>query len=71
MTIAHEIVHVFTSYLLKDPFWHTPGDVTLPGWGSMINGREVGESGRFLENGVFGTIHPMEWTRASRYPCFS
>jgi len=50
MTSAHETEHIFTGYLLKNPLEHTPPEITYGGFGSTL----WGESGRFLEGGVFG-----------------
>ncbi|EFY88718.1 hypothetical protein MAC_05153 [Metarhizium acridum CQMa 102] len=49
-TIAHELCHVFTSFLLYDHTVHTPPGVTYDKWGTT----EVGESGRWWESLTFG-----------------
>lgn len=48
--MAHEIVHIFTSYLLYDRRAHTPSNVSYGPFGTDI----LGESGRAWEFGVFG-----------------
>lgn len=62
MTVAHEMEHVFTGYLLRDPLAHTPPTVTYGGYGNDA----VGESGRFLEGGVFGGFLDMKLEVPSR-----
>lgn len=56
ITVAHEMEHVFTGYLLMDPRAHTPPNVDYGGFGR----RAVGESGRFMEGGVFGGFLDMK-----------
>jgi hypothetical protein len=56
MTVAHEMEHVFTGYLLRDPLAHTPPEITYGGYGDD----QVGESGRFVEGGVFGGFLEMK-----------
>lgn len=50
VTMAHEITHIFTSYLLYDRRAHTPPGVSYGPFSSSI----VGESGRVWEFRVFG-----------------
>lgn len=56
MTVAHEMEHVFTGYLLRDPQAHTPPNVSYGGFGDEV----FGESGRYLEGGVFGGFLDMK-----------
>lgn len=56
MVSAHETEHVFTGYLLKNPEEHTPPEITYGGFGDAL----WGESGRFLEGGVFGGTVDMK-----------
>lgn len=56
MTVAHEMEHVFTGYLLRDPTAHTPPSVSYGGFGDDA----LGESGRYLEAGVFGGFLDMK-----------
>lgn len=56
MTVAHEMEHVFTGYLLRDPTAHTPPSVSYGGFGDDV----LGESGRYLEAGVFGGFLDMK-----------
>lgn len=56
MTVAHEMEHVFTGYLLKNPRAHTPPPVTYGGFGTYA----FGESGRYLEGDVFGGFLDMK-----------
>lgn len=57
ITVAHEMEHVFTGYLLKDPKTHTPPTVTYGGFGTYA----FGESGRYLEGDVFGGFLDMKF----------
>lgn len=50
VTFAHELCHVFTSYLLYDEKQHTPKAVS---YGAEYT-TDVGESGRFWESQTFG-----------------
>jgi hypothetical protein len=58
---AHELCHVFVAYLSRNTNngeRFTPGGVTFLEYGES---EEVGESGRFIENLLFGGA--MEWYR--------
>ncbi|KJK80111.1 hypothetical protein H634G_04350 [Metarhizium anisopliae BRIP 53293] len=54
-TIAHELCHVFTTFLLYDPNANTPPAVSYAGWGNTM----VGESGRRWESLTFGGVVDM------------
>ncbi|KAK4247302.1 hypothetical protein C7999DRAFT_14622 [Corynascus novoguineensis] len=54
-TIAHELVHAFTHYLIRNKRRHTPPKVTAGGYGNS----EVGESGRFWERELAGGVVDM------------
>lgn len=54
--MAHEMEHVFTGYLLKDPKTHTPPSVSYGGFGTYA----FGESGRYMEGDVFGGFLDMK-----------
>lgn len=56
ITVAHEMEHVFTGYLLKNPTTHTPPNVSYGGFGTYA----FGESGRYLEGDVFGGFLDMK-----------
>ncbi|OAQ63048.1 hypothetical protein VFPPC_08956 [Pochonia chlamydosporia 170] len=51
VTIAHELCHVFTSYLLYNERQHTPKEVT---YAAEYSSDTIGESGRFWESETFG-----------------
>lgn len=61
ITVAHEMEHVFTGYLLKDPKTHTPPPVTYGGFGTYA----FGESGRYMEGDVFGGFLDMKYELSS------
>lgn len=49
-TMAHELCHVFTLYLLFSRSRHTPPRITYGPWGN----KDAGESGRWWESRMFG-----------------
>ncbi|KAL2196943.1 hypothetical protein P885DRAFT_37184 [Corynascus similis CBS 632.67] len=55
LTVAHELVHAFNLYLIRDRRKHTPPGVTAGGYGNSA----VGESGRFWERELTGGIIDM------------
>lgn len=55
LTVAHELVHAFNLYLVRDRRKHTPPGVTAGGYGNSA----VGESGRFWERELTGGIIDM------------
>ncbi|KAK4244760.1 hypothetical protein C7999DRAFT_43634 [Corynascus novoguineensis] len=52
LTIAHELVHVFNHYIVRNQRRHTPPKVTAGGYGNS----KVGESGRFWEKELTGGV---------------
>ncbi|WAO86976.1 Hypothetical protein NCS54_00426800 [Fusarium falciforme] len=52
ISIAHEVVHFLTGFLLGSPRSNTPRGVTLQGWGNM----RTGEAGRYWEAALLGGV---------------
>jgi len=56
ITLAHELVHLYTHYLVRRQQSHTPPNIT---YGPYGDGRK-GESGRYWEERLFGGYIDMQ-----------